>query len=236
MTYTLPTHIEPIYNNICEQFPEEACYLHQTIERHPFLKTLLGEFLRSFALLEQGFRAGNTLYICGNGGSFSDGIHIAGELMKTFKLPRFLNATERAAFAGLSQGDLLAARLQKGLPCIVLGLNPSLSSAIRNDSDIPGLEYAQELYCLGQPGDMLLAISTSGKAHNVAYAVSTAKALGMTVIGMTGGTGGTLAQSADVAIISPESDTYKIQEQHVIIYHLLCLLLELRFFLSSAST
>jgi len=230
LTDTLPPHIEPIYRDICDHFPEEAQHLHHALELHPFLASLVGEFLQAFHLLEHGFRSGNTLYLCGNGGSFSDSIHISGELMKTFKLPRPLNANERRAFAGLAHGDLLASRLQKGLPCIVLGLNPSLSSAILNDSDTPGLQYAQELYCLGKPGDLLLAISTSGNAQNVLYAVSTAKALGMTVIGMTGKMGGLLAQSADILLNVTESETYKVQEQHVIVYHLLCLLLESRFF------
>lgn len=236
MTDTFPIHIRPIYQTICDQFPEEACYLHQALEQHPFLTPLLGEFLHVFEALEQGFRAGKTLYLCGNGGSFSDCIHIAGELVKTFKLPRPLNDAEREAFAGIEHGDLLAARLQKGLPCVVLGLNPSLSSAILNDSEIPGLQYAQELYCLGKPGDMLIAISTSGNAQNVLYAVSTAKALGMTVIGVTGSAGGMLAQQADIPLKVTESETYKVQEQHVIVYHLLCLLLELRFFSSPSST
>ena len=235
MTYTLPIHVMPIYHALCDRFPEEARYLQQALEQHPFLASMLEEFLDTFEALEQGFRAGKTLYLCGNGGSFSDCIHIAGELVKTFKLPRPLNEAERQAFANVEHGDLLAARLQKGLPCVVLGLNPSLSSAILNDSEIPGLQYAQELYCLGKPGDMLMAISTSGNAQNVLYAVSTANALGMTVIGMTGSAGGRLAQQADISLKVAESETYKVQEQHVIVYHLLCLLLELRFFSSLSS-
>lgn len=236
MTYTLPIHVMPMYHTLCDQFPEEARYLQQALEQHPFLASILEEFLDTFEALEQGFRAGKTLYLCGNGGSFSDCMHIAGELVKTFKLPRPLNEAEREAFANVEHGGLLAARLQKGLPCVVLGLNPSLSSAILNDSEIPGLQYAQELYCLGKPGDLLMAISTSGNAQNVLYAVSTANALKMTVIGMTGSAGGMLAQQADISLKVTEAETYKVQEQHVIVYHLLCLLLELRFFSSPSST
>lgn len=232
LTGTLPIDLELIYQDMCEQFPEEARHLRHALEQHSFLAPLLGEFLQAFHLLEQGFRAGKTLYLCGNGGSFSDCIHIAGELMKTFKLPRPLNTDEQNAFVGLAHGDLLAEHLQKGLPCMVLGLNPSLSSAILNDSKASGMQYAQELYCLGRPGDVLLAISTSGNAQNVLLAVSTAKALGMTVIGLTGRMGGLLTQMADISLNVTESETYKIQEQHVIVYHLLCLLLESRFFLS----
>ena len=77
---------------------------------------------------------------------------------------------------------------------------------------------------------MLLGISTSGNAYNVRYAISTAKARGMSVIGLTGTPGGALADMADITMRLPEKETYMVQEQHVITYHALCLLLEQRLF------
>ena len=83
---------------------------------------------------------------------------------------------------------------------------------------------------IGKAGDAFLGISTSGNSENVMYAAVTAKAKGLKVIGLTGKTGGKLAKLADVAIIVPEQETYKIQELHLPIYHVLCLMLEDKFF------
>ena len=232
MPNILHERADRIAREIRADYPQEGRCLDEIAERHGFFTAILPEFLCAFDALIQGFRNGRALFLCGNGGSFADCVHIAGELMKTFKLARPLSESEKRAFAALPHGDALTTHLQRGLPCVVLGLNPSLSSAIQNDSAIPALQYAQELYCLGKPGDMLLAISTSGNAQNVLYAVSTAKALRMPVIGLSGRGGGALAEVADIALRVPETETYRIQEQHVITYHLLCLLLELRFFLA----
>ena len=90
--------------------------------------------------------------------------------------------------------------------------------------------FAQQLYGYGRPGDVFLAISTSGNSKNVMYAVVVARALGIKVIGLTGAKGGELAQAADVAIKVPETETYKIQELHLPVYHCLCLMLEECFF------
>ena len=90
--------------------------------------------------------------------------------------------------------------------------------------------YAQQVWGYGNPGDVFLGISTSGNAKNVDYAVTAAKAKGMSVIGLTGKDGGVLGTRADVAVIVPEQDTFKIQELHLPVYHTLCLLLEERFF------
>ncbi len=219
-----------ILHKITSRHPEEKRYLEQFLSKHSFFQEILSDFLCAFSMLVDGFQAGHTLFLCGNGGSFSDCTHIAGELMKTFKLRRPLAQESKAAFAGFDCEAILVESLQEGLPCHVLGLNPSLVSAVQNDTEVCALQYAQELHVLGRQGDLLLGISTSGNARNVRYAVSTAQARGMKVIGLTGASGGRLADAADITIKLPEHETYMVQEQHVIVYHALCLLLELRFF------
>lgn len=221
---------QQIFDDICTNSPEEKRCLEQLLQKHPFARDILPDFLHVLSVLVRGFQRRQHLFLCGNGGSFADCIHIAGELMKTFKVQRPIPKAGWAAFADVEFGERLIKYLQEGLPCCVLGSNPSLVSAVQNDNDINALQYAQELYVLGKPGDMLLGISTSGNALNVRYAASTAKAVGMTVIGLTGKQGGKLAEAADVIIKVPETETYMVQEQHVIVYHALCLLLELRFF------
>ena len=222
---------QQIFNDVCKNYIPEKEHLEHICDSHRFFPELFESFLLTFSALKTSFEAGGRLFLCGNGGSFSDCIHIAGELMKTFKLPRPLSEGKKSCFVGFEFEDLLTRHLQEGLPCHVLGLNPALVSAIQNDNEAGGLQYAQELYGQGKAGDVLLGISTSGNALNVRYAVSVAKALGMTVIGLTGSPGGKLAEIADVTIRVPEQETYKVQEQHLIVYHALCLWLELRFFL-----
>jgi D-sedoheptulose 7-phosphate isomerase len=219
-----------IFDDMCARHPQEKHALQHTLQNHPFLKEILPDFLQVFSLLIQGFQAGHTLFLCGNGGSFADSIHIAGELMKAFRLKRPLSESDKLAFSEYEFNDILSEHLEKGLPCIALGLNPSLVSATQNDTQISAIQYAQELYALGKKGDMLLGISTSGNALNVRYAISTAEALGMTTLGLTGRHGGKLAEAAYITIQVPATETYMVQEQHEIVYHALCLLLELRFF------
>ena len=117
---------------------------------------------------------------------------------------------------------MLAERLEVGMRAVVLGSNPALSSAIDNDSPEKGLAYAQELYSLARPGDVLLAISTSGEATNVLNAVTVAKALGVTVIALTGGRESSLSAAADLALRTPAGSTAQVQEHHIRMYHELC--------------
>ncbi|PID57847.1 phosphoheptose isomerase [candidate division KSB3 bacterium] len=226
----LDPEVQQLVDEVWSRYDAEKNMLEQTLEEHKFFSEIFGSFLGVFSVLKTRFEAGGRLFLCGNGGSCADCIHIAGELMKTFKLPRPLSVARKACFAGLEFEEQLTAYLQEGLPCHVLGLNPGLASAIQNDNTFSGLQYAQELYGQGKAGDVLLGISTSGNALNVRYAASVAKALGMTVIALTGSGGGELAKHADRAIRVPETETYKVQEQHLIVYHTLCMWLELRFF------
>ena len=116
-----------------------------------------------------------------------------------------------------------------GLPAIVLTEHAALTTAVQNDID-PLLGPAQQLTALGKAGDVLIGISTSGNAKNVALAVATAKALGMTTIGLTGKDGGKLRELCDCAITVPGDTTADVQELHLPVYHTICAMLEAKFF------
>ena len=180
----------------------------------------------AFRALSVAFRTGGTLFICGNGGSFADALHIAGELDKSFLLPRAIPEGHRQRLAVEPGGDALAGALQRGLRTIALGANPSLASAVENDSPQRSMGFAQELYALARPGDVLLAISTSGEAQNVLNAVNVAKALGLSVIALTGQRESRLSAAADVALRAPATETGEIQSWHIRMYHALCEMLE----------
>ena len=210
--------------------PPVARVLEETMARHPRLAAVATDLTRAYRMLVASFAAGGMLFLCGNGGSFADALHISGELLKSFRSPRPLPENVRRRFASLPDGERLAAHLERGLRAVVLGANPSLASAVHNDNPLPNINYAQELCALARPGDVLLGISTSGHAENVCLAAQTARALGVKVIALTGETGGRLAPLADVAIKAPAQTTQEVQELHQPIYHALCAMLEARFF------
>lgn len=203
---------------------------YRVILEHPILREVAEPLARAYDALVATFQAGGTLFLCGNGGSLSDALHISGELLKGFVRPRPLPERLRQRLLAQPLGDELAVHLQAGLRAHVLGVNPALSSAIANDIALPGISYAQELIALGRPGDLLLGLSTSGRARNVRYAVATAKAISMTTIGLSGQDPNPLAEAVDIALAVPESETYRVQELHLALYHALCLMVETRFF------
>lgn len=206
--------------------PAAAQVLRETLERYPLLQRAAGGVVRAFRTLMTCFHSGGTLFICGNGGSFADALHIAAELDKPFRHPRPIPESHQARLARLPEGAALAQHLNQGLRTVVLGTNPALASAVDNDSDLRYLAYAQELYVLARPGDVLLGISTSGEAQNVLYAATTAKALGLTVLALTGERESRLAERADVVIRAPATATAEVQTWHSHLYHLLCEMLE----------
>jgi len=180
----------------------------------------------AFRVLSVAFSTGGTLFICGNGGSFADALHIAGELDKSFLLPRAIPEGHRQRLAAFPGGEALAGALQRGLRTVALGANPALASAVENDSPQRSMGFAQELYALVRPGDVLLAISTSGEAQNVLNAVSVAKALGLSVIALTGQRESRLSAAADIVLRAPATETGEIQSWHIRMYHALCEMLE----------
>ena len=213
-----------------EAEPPAVGTLYQKLLVHETLHLVAPAMASAYLALTRLFLAGGTLYICGNGGSMADAIHISGELLKSFIRQRPLPIDVKSRLFVEPDGAALANSLQSGLRVHVLGLNPALLSAAANDLPLEGIAYAQELVALARPGDTLLAISTSGKARNVHLAVSTARALQMTTIGMTGAEPNPLADRVNIAIVVPEKETFRVQELHQVLYHQLCLMLEARFY------
>lgn len=190
------------------------------ISRVAVLAACKDEIISVLDLLVDTFHTGGKLLLCGNGGSAADCEHWAGELLKCFikdrPLPKELAQKLPAE---------LADKLEAALPAIPLTGFISASTAFANDV-APQLIFAQLTLGLGKPGDVLVGISTSGNAVNVCQAIRVAKAMGMKTVGLTGKTGGELAKLADVSIRVPETQTYKIQELHLAIYHWLCIAIE----------
>lgn len=206
-------------------------HLDDLVERYPLLSGIKDSVRQAYQILEVCYANGGKLLIAGNGGSSSDAEHIVGELMKSFIKKREVPDAFANQLRNVDEAEsrYLLSKLQGALPAISLSGHPSLSTAFLNDVN-GELVYAQQVYGLGKQGDVLLGISTSGNAQNVNYAAVVAKAKGMKVIGLTGKDGGKLGTIADGAIIVPEYETFKIQEYHLPIYHVLCLMLEERFF------
>lgn len=196
----------------------------------PDLRSCMPAMVRAYQMIADCFTIGGTLFLCGNGGSFADALHIVGELNKSFKVARPIPEEIRTRLQQQPGGELLASMLQQGLRSIALGTNPSLLSAVDNDSQEGSLYFAQELYALARPGDILLGISTSGRARNVQHAFITAKVRSVKTILLTGPKSSPLKQMADIAICSPGKDTADIQAWHIRIYHALCEMLEQTFF------
>lgn len=201
------------------------------MERYPALVECCEDIVQAYLILEESFQSGGKLLVAGNGGSAADAEHIVGELMKGFKLPRKSSReyAEQLKAANPELGAVLAENLQGALPAIALDGHPSLTTAYMNDCE-PLLCFAQQVNGYGNPGDVLLGISTSGNSKNVLYAATVAKAKGMKVIGMTGAKESKISAMADVCIRVPETETYMIQEYHLPVYHALCLMLEDVFF------
>lgn len=206
-------------------------HIDHLIDRYPKLIVCRDDVVKAYELLEAAFSSDRKLLVSGNGGSASDSEHIVGELMKEFKLKRKIYADQAEAMKAIDQemGQTLAENLQGALPAICLTGHSSLTTAFMNDA-APELIFAQQVNGYGRPGDVYLGISTSGNSRNVLYAAITAKSRGLKVIGLTGAKENKLMKYADVCIRVPETETYKIQELHLPVYHCLCLMLEDKFF------
>lgn len=203
----------------------------QLCTRYPVLSAVSEQIMRAYEMMADCYERGGKLLIAGNGGSAADAEHIAGELMKRFRLPRPVpqEVADRLCRIDPVRGAYLARHLECGLMAIPLVAHEALTTAYINDVDALGV-FAQQLYGFSREGDIFLALSTSGNSKNIMNAVVTARALGVSVIGLTGAGGGELARWADIAICVPETETYKIQELHLPVYHCLCQMLEERFF------
>ena len=212
---------------------EEKAYKELTIleDRYPVLKAVHDEVWEAFSIMRDSFLKGGKLLLCGNGGSSSDSDHIVGELMKAFCAKREIKpelATRLKELYG-EEAEYFTKHLEQGLPAISFSSQTALHTAFSNDQD-EALFYAQCLLGYGKKEDILFGISTSGNAKNVGYALKLAKAMGIPSILLTGKDGGAGKDLADLSIVVPSKETYRIQELHLPIYHCLCLMLEQYFF------
>ena len=165
-------------------------------------------------------RSGGKVLVCGNGGSAADAEHICGELLKKFM--------KRRAIPGDVAAKLrpeLVAKLEGSLPAISLVSMSGIITAFANDVSWETV-FAQQVLGLARPGDVLVALSTSGNSPNCVAAAEVMKAVGGKSIALTGAGESRLSQICDVTIRVPETETYKVQELHLPVYHALCAAIE----------
>ena len=199
-------------------------------ERYPRLAECKEDIVKAVSRLFECFERGGKLLICGNGGGSADADHhIVGELMKGFLKNRPLDEKKKEKLQKAGLDGARISSLQGALPAISLSSQTALLSAYANDAD-PDLVYAQEVIGYGKPGDVLLCISTSGNSKNVVFAAKTASALGLTTVALTGKNESELSKICSVAVRVPETETYKVQELHLPVYHYICERIEAKIF------
>ena len=214
-------------------------HISTLLSQHPALASCQNAILAAGELMIDTYRTGHKILLCGNGGSAADCDHITGELLKGFMSRRPLSAMERMALEIANQDEdtgekdpdipLLASHLQGALPAISLPNQTALISAFCNDVDAQ-LVYAQLVWGLGNEGDLLICLSTSGNSRNVILAAKAAKAKGMATLALTGESPSVLSDICDLTVHAPASETYRVQEYHLPIYHYLCATVEQCFF------
>lgn len=208
----------------------EQSILEEMIERRPDLSASRDDLLRLLEILITCFENGGTLFLCGNGGSYADCVHIVGELCKSFERKRPISEELAIKLNALPFGEALAAHLECGFRAHALGCNGALKTAIENDSPERDIAFAQELNALVRNGDILMALSTSGNARNCRMAMSVARANGCTAVALTGPAGGEMYLESDFCVRAPGKTTKTIQESHQVLWHTMCLLIEAHYF------
>ncbi len=202
-------------------------YIKELIERYPALAICEKDIRAAADAIIDSYKAGGKLIVAGNGGSAADSDHITGELLKSFVKKRKPEQKFLDALSAIDSdtGAYLSDKLQGSLPAIALTNNSALMTASLNDVD-GNVLFAQQVMGFGKKGDVFLGISTSGNSKDVIYALAVAKALGVKTVALTGKTGGKCKALADISIVVPENETFKIQEFHLPVYHALCLTIE----------
>ncbi len=205
--------------------------LEGLIGRYPQLDACKKDIEKAYLLLQKAYDSNHKLLIAGNGGSAADSEHIAGELMKRFKVTRPVSRelADKLMQIDPERGERLVKNLEMPLRAVPLTSHIAITTAYMNDADATGV-FAQQMLGFGDEGDVFLAISTSGNSENIISACVVAKALGIKIIGLTGANESKLSKVADICIRVPETETYKIQELHLPVYHALCLMLESNYF------
>jgi D-sedoheptulose 7-phosphate isomerase len=166
---------------------------------------LIGTIEKVVEVITTAFKMGNRIYFCGNGGSAADAQHLAAEFSGRFYTDR------------------------KALPAEALHCNTSYLTAVANDYGF-GLVYSRMIDGIGEPGDVLIGLSTSGNSANIINAFEVAKNKGLITVGFTGITGGQMKSQCNYLINVPSSDTPRIQESHITIGHIICQLVEENYF------
>ena len=183
------------------------------LNRYPYLQACRDDIEKALNLILDTYKNGGKVLVCGNGGSAADSEHIVGELMKGFMLKRPVS-DERIP-------THLRSNLQGALPAISLPSQSAVISAFANDV-AADMVYAQLVYGYAKENDLVIGISTSGNSKNVVNAVEVAKCVGASTLALTGENASRLSEICDVTIKVPESETYKVQELHLPVYHYLC--------------
>jgi phosphoheptose isomerase len=169
--------------------------------RQELVASSLDAIVASAEVVREAIGAGHKILLCGNGGSAADAQHIAAELVGRFVAER------------------------KALPAIALTTDTSALTAIGNDYGYD-VVFSRQVEALGRPGDVLIAITTSGRSKNVVAAVAAAKAIGMRVVGLTGAAGAAFVAACDAGVAVPSTDTARIQECHIAVGHVICELVD----------
>ena len=201
-----------------------AALIDELTLRYPELASCRLSVEAALKVIVKSYRAGGKVLVCGNGGSASDAEHICGELLKKFK--KFRAVPQELASKLRPE---LVVKLEGGLPAISLVSMSGIMTAFANDVAWE-TAFAQQVLSLAKPGDVLIALSTSGNSANCVAAAEVMKAIGGTAIAFTGERESQLSEICDVAIRVPETETYKVQELHLPVYHALCAAIEEELF------
>ncbi|MDR2754016.1 MAG: SIS domain-containing protein [Oscillospiraceae bacterium] len=211
--------------------PNAQARLHDFFAAHPALAATQAPLTQAVEAIIASYRQGGKVLAAGCGGSMSDAEHITGELLKSFRCKRPLPPAFVQKYEALF-GEA-PPPLEASLPAVCLTGNAAILTAVMND--IGGdYAFAQNALGLCNPGDVLIAISTSGNSRLLLPAVKVARAKGAVTVLLTGGTGGKLKPLCDIAIVAPAAETYLVQEQHILLYHLICAAVEEAFFFAAA--
>ena len=201
----------------------------ELFKRYPCLTEIADDVMQAFCLLKTCYQKGGKVLVGGNGGSASDSEHIVGELLKSFKKPRAIDEQVKANLSQSKNGEYLISQLEGALPAVSLVSQTSVLTAYANDKSWD-TALAQQTYGLGRAGDCLIVLSTSGNSRNCVLAVEVAKAKNMQTLALTGQAESELSKICALTLRVPETQTYKVQELHVPIYHCLCAMLEEELF------
>lgn len=203
---------------------------NEFLERYPLLLYLSDDIMSAYDIICDSYDNGGKVLACGNGGSAADSDHIVGELMKGFISKRELSKEEKEMFEGIDDAQKITSNLQGALPAISLCSHSALMTAFLNDVD-PDIIFAQQVWGYSRNSfDTLIALSTSGNSADVVNAVKVANALGINSIGITGANESQLSELCTVCIRLPETETFKVQELTMPVYHLICEMIEATYF------